>query len=63
MGDMAIAAMSVNMNMAKTQQDFGMGVLKMTMDTAEQMVAETLEDMTAAVSLDPNLGANIDVRA
>ena len=63
MGDMAIAAMSVNMHLAQTQQDFGVGVLKMALDTSEEMLAETLEDMTAAISVDPNLGNTIDVMA
>lgn len=58
--DMAIAAMSVDMNMARTQQDLGVSVLKMAMAAETSGVEEALE---AIESLDPNLGNNLDVTA
>ena len=58
--DMSIAAMSVDMQLAKTQQDFGVAVLKMAMEADTSMVEETLE---AVESLDPALGNLIDVSA
>lgn len=58
--DMSIAAMSVDMHLAKTQQDFGVAVLKMAMEADTSMVEETLE---AVESLDPALGNLIDVSA
>ena len=58
--DMSIAAMSVDMHMARTQQDFGVAVLKMAMETDTSMLEETLE---AVESLDPALGNNIDISA
>lgn len=58
--DMAIAALSVDMNMAKTQQDLGVSVLKMAISADTSTVEETLE---LVGSLDPNLGNNLDVTA
>ena len=58
--DMSIAAMSVDMNMARTQQDLGVSVLKMAMAAETSGVEEALE---AIESLDPNLGNNLDVTA
>ncbi|MCR5833389.1 MAG: YjfB family protein [Selenomonadaceae bacterium] len=58
--DMSIAAMSVNMNLAKTQQELGVSVLKMAMETETAAVEEVLETME---SLDPALGQNIDLMA
>ena len=58
--DMAIAALSVDMNMAKTQQEFGVSVLKMAMSADTSTVEEALE---LVGSLDPNLGNNLDVTA
>ncbi len=61
MDDMAIAALSVGMHQQRTQQDLGIAVLKMAMETTEDMAAELIEG--APVSLDPNLGAEIDIMA
>ena len=61
MDDMAIAAMSVGMHQQQTQQSLGIAVLKMAMDTTEDMAAELIEG--APVSLDPNLGAQVDILA
>ncbi len=58
--DMAIAALSVDMSMARTQQDLGISVLKMAMDNQAAAVEETLE---AIESLDPALGNNLDITA
>ena len=58
--DMAIAALSVDMNMAKAQQEFGVGVLKMAMSADASAVEEVLESVE---SLDPNVGSNLDVTA
>lgn len=58
--DMAIAAMSVDMNMAKTQQELGVSVLKMAIAAENSGVEEALEIVE---SLEPNLGNNLDVTA
>lgn len=58
--DMAIAAMSVDMKMAKTQQELGISVLKMAMEAETSGVEEALE---VVGSLEPNLGNNLDVTA
>ncbi len=58
--DMSIAAMSVDMHMARAQQDFGVAVLKMAMEADTSMLEEALE---AVESLDPALGNNIDISA
>ena len=58
--DMAIAALSVDMSMAKTQQELGITVLKMAMKSDASAVEETLQ---AIESLDPALGNNLDVTA
>ena len=56
--DMSIAALSVNMHMAQSQQDFGVAVMKMAMEADTSMLEEALESVE---SLDPNLGNVIDV--
>ena len=56
--DMSIAAMSVDMHLARTQQDFGVAVMKMAMEADTSMMEEALE---AVESLDPALGNNIDI--
>ena len=58
--DMSIAALSVDMNLAKTQQELGVSVLKMAMEAQTSGVEEALE---VVESLDPALGKNIDVTA
>ena len=58
--DMAIAALSVDMNAAKVQQELGISVLKMAMSTETSAVEEALE---VVESLDPALGNNLDVTA
>ena len=53
--DMSIAALSVNMHMAQSQQDFGVAVI---MEADTSMLEEALESVE---SLDPDLGNVIDV--
>ncbi len=56
--DMSIAALSVNMHQAQVQQDMGIAVMKMAMESDVSMVDEALEMVE---SLDPALGNNIDI--
>jgi len=56
--DMAIAALSVDMNAAKVQQELGISVLKMAISADTSAVEEALE---VVESLDPALGNNLDV--
>lgn len=58
--DMSIAALSVDMSLAKTQQELGVSVLKLAMETQTAGVEEALE---VVESLDPALGNNIDITA
>lgn len=58
--DMSIAALSVDMSLAKTQQEFGVAVMKMAMEADTSILEETLETVG---SLDPALGNNIDIMA
>ena len=58
--DMSIAALSVDMSSARTQQELGVSVLKLAMETQTAGVEEALE---VVKSLDPALGNNIDITA
>lgn len=58
--DMSIAALSVDMHLAQTQQNFGVAVMKMAMENSTEQVEEVLQEIQ---SLDPALGNNIDVTA
>ena len=58
--DMNIAALSVDMHLAQTQQNFGVAVMKMAMDTTTEQAEEVLQEIG---NLDPNLGQNIDIIA
>ena len=58
---MGIAALSVGMNQAQAQQGLGVSVLKMAMDASAESVEAVLNE--AAISLDANLGGNIDILA
>ena len=58
--DMAIAAMSVEMNSIQTQQALEISALKMAMAADNSTVEEALEIVE---SLDPALGQNIDIMA
>ena len=59
--DMSIAALSVNMAQAQTQQQLGISILKEAMETSGEAVAELLESVPAV--LNPNLGAAVDIMA
>ena len=61
MDTMSIALMSVGMHQQQAMQDMGVSVLKMAMETSSESVEDLLGQMTE--SLDPNLGANIDILA
>ena len=56
--DMSIAALSVDLSLAKTQQELGVSLLKIAMAADTSAVEEALE---AVESLDPALGNNIDI--
>ena len=56
--DMSIAALSVDLNLAKTQQELGVSVLKLAMEAQTSAVEEALQ---VVESLDPALGNNIDI--
>ena len=56
--DMSIAAMSVDLSMAKAQQELGISVLKIAMEADNSLAEEALEIVE---SLDPALGNNIDI--
>ena len=58
--DMSIAALSVDMHLAQTQQNFGVAVMKMAMDDSAEQMEEVLQEIG---NLDPNLGQNIDIIA
>ena len=58
--DMSIVALSVDMHLAQTQQDFGVAVMKMAMETTTEQAEEVLQELD---SLDPNLGNNVDIIA
>ena len=59
--DMSIAALSVDMAQARTEQQLGISILKKTMETSGEAVAELLESVP--VSLEPDLGAAVDIMA
>lgn len=58
--DMSIAALSVDLSLAKTQQQLGISILKMAMTADTSATEEALEMVE---SLDPALGNNIDLIA
>ena len=58
--DMNIAALSVDMHLTQTQQEFGVAVMKMAMENSTEQTEEILQEIG---SLDPNLGNNIDIIA
>ena len=58
--EMNIAALSVDMHLAQTQQNFGVAVMKMAMETTTEQAEEVLQELG---NLDPNLGNNVDIIA
>ena len=61
MDTMSIAALSVGMHQQQALQDMGTSVLTMAMDASSGSVENLLNEMEG--SLDPNLGANVDIMA
>ena len=59
--DMSIASLSVGLAQAQTQQQLGIAVLKEAMETSSENVMELMEEISA--SLDPALGATVDIMA
>lgn len=62
MDNMSIAAASVGMNQGQVMQQFGVGVLKMAMNSEVQGTEALLESLPQE-SLDPNLGKSVDIQA
>ena len=65
---MDIAALSISLNQGKLQQQAGLSVMKMAMRTAEQQgntIISMANDNTKsmALSVQPYLGANLDIQA
>ena len=59
---MNIAALSVGLSEAKTQQGLQISMMKKAMDMAGEGMEELLAG-TGPASLDPNLGTTVDVQA
>ena len=57
---MDVAALSMVMSQASVQQNIGIAVMKMAMDTGKENAAQITETMKI-VAGDPNLGGNFDV--
>ena len=58
---MDIAALSVGMAEARTQQQLGISILKEAMEASSESVMELMEEISA--NLDPALGATVDIMA
>ena len=58
--DMSIAALSVDIHLAQSQQNFGVAVMKMAMETTNEQAEEVLQEIE---NLESNIGQNIDVLA
>ncbi len=59
--EMSIAAMSVDLAQARTQQSLGISVLKEAMALGGEETLGLLSDVVE--SLDPNLGTLVDIQA
>ena len=59
--DMSIAALSVDMTQAQTQQALGISVFTEAIHVSDEAMTELLDSIPA--NLDPNLGTSIDVMA
>ena len=59
---MDIGALSIVMSQARVQQSAGISVLKMAMNTGKEN-ATTITDMVKNISVDPNVGQNLDIWA
>ena len=65
---MDIAALSMSLSQSKVQQQAGLSVMKLAMDTARiqgaqmaELAAQTAKTME--LSVQPHLGAGLDIRA
>ena len=58
--DMTVAALAVDMKNAQVQQNFDVAVMKMAMDTNQELVTEELQQLE---SLEPYLGQSLDILA
>jgi len=58
--NMNIAALAVDMKNAQVQQNFDVAVMKMAMDTNQELVTEELQQLE---SLEPYLGQSLDILA
>ncbi len=56
---MDIAALSMGLSQVKLAQDIGMAVMKMAMETSEVQLADMTKLMEQSVN--PNIGANLDI--
>ena len=59
---MDIGAISMVMSQARVQQSAGIAVMKMAMNTGKEN-ATTITDMVKNISVDPNVGQNLDIWA
>ncbi|MCB2294292.1 YjfB family protein [Clostridium algoriphilum] len=59
---MDIAALSMVMSQSRVQQDAGIAVMKMAMDIGKQNATQ-MTDMMKNISVDPNVGQNLDTWA
>lgn len=59
---MDIAALSMVMSQARVQQDAGIAVMKMAMDTGKENATQ-MTDMMKNVAVDTNVGQNLDTWA
>jgi len=59
---MDIAALSMILSQSRVQQSAGIAVMKLAMDTGKETATQTTQ-MIRAISVNPNLGNNLDVSA
>ncbi|MBX4269210.1 YjfB family protein [Clostridium estertheticum] len=59
---MDIAALSMVMSQSRVQQDAGIAVMKMAMDTGKENATQ-MTDMMKNVAIDTNVGQNLDTWA
>ncbi|MBW9170642.1 YjfB family protein [Clostridium estertheticum] len=59
---MDIAALSMVMSQSRVQQDAGIAVMKMAMDTGKENATQ-MTDMMKNVAVDTNVGQNLDTWA
>ncbi|HZK54559.1 MAG TPA: YjfB family protein [Desulfosporosinus sp.] len=59
---MDIAALSMILSQSRVQQSASLAVMKLAMDTGKETATQTTE-MIRTISVNPNLGNNLDVSA